>query len=101
MTSKLPDIPEPMTMKIRDVEKLKVIDLKDALKLRGCSAKGNKPALTARIKDANEKNLEVVCDLGKGGVENFAPTLKPSPAKFSTLLHLDHRQLPGSSHLHL
>ena len=40
MTSKLPDIPEPVTMKIRDVEKLKVIELKDALKLRGCSARG-------------------------------------------------------------
>ena len=59
-------------MKIRDVEKLKVIELKDALKLKGCSAKGNKPALTARLKDAIEKNLEVVCDLGEGGVENFA-----------------------------
>ena len=45
MTSKLPDIPEPVTMKIRDIEKLKVIELKDALKLRGCSAKGNNPAL--------------------------------------------------------
>ena len=28
VTSKLPDIPEPVTMKIRDVEKLKVIELK-------------------------------------------------------------------------
>ena len=72
VTSKLPDIPEPVTLKIRDIEKLKVIELKDALKLRGCSAKGNKPALTARLKDAIEKNLEVVCDLGEGGVENFA-----------------------------
>ena len=72
MTSKLPDIPEPVTMKIRDVEKLKVIELKDALKLKGCSAKGNRSALTARLKDAIEKNLEVVCDLGEGGVENFA-----------------------------
>ena len=42
MTSKLPDIPEPVNLKIRDIEKLKVIELKDALKLRGCSAKGNK-----------------------------------------------------------
>ena len=67
VTSKLPDIPEPVTMKIRDVEKLKVIELKDALKLRVCNAKGNKPALTARLKDAIEKNLEVVCDLGEGG----------------------------------
>ena len=25
-----------------------------------------------RLKDAIEKNLEVVCDLGEGGVENFA-----------------------------
>ena len=65
MTSKLPDIPEPMTMKIRDVEKLKVIELKDALKLRGCSAKGNKPALISRLKYAIEKNLKVVCDLGE------------------------------------
>ena len=70
MTSKLPDIPEPVTMKICDVEKLKCIELKDALKLRGCSAKGNKPALTARLKDAIEKNMEVVCDLGEGEVEN-------------------------------
>ena len=38
----------------------------------GCSAKGNKPALTARLKDAIEKKLEVVGDLGKGGVETFA-----------------------------
>ena len=45
MTSKLPDIPEPVTMKIRDVEKLKVVELKDALKLRGCSEKGKKPAI--------------------------------------------------------
>ena len=44
MTYKLPDIPEAMMMKSRDVEKLKVIELKDALKLRGCNAKGNKPA---------------------------------------------------------
>ena len=66
VTSKLPDIPEPVTMKICDVEKLKVIELKDTLKLRGCSAKGNKPELTARLKYAIEKNLEVVCDLGEG-----------------------------------
>ena len=52
MTSKLPDIPEPVTLKLRDIEKLKVIELKDALKLRGCSAKRNKPALTARLKYA-------------------------------------------------
>ena len=51
MTSKLPDIPEPVTMKICNVEKLKVIELKDALKLRGFSAKGKKPAITARLKD--------------------------------------------------
>ena len=57
MTSKLPYIPEPVTMKIRDIEKLKVIELKDALKLSNLSAKGNKPALTARLKDAIEKNL--------------------------------------------
>ena len=37
VTSKLPDIPEPATMKICDIEKLKVVDLKDALKKRGCS----------------------------------------------------------------
>ena len=72
MTSKLPDITEPVTLKICDVEKLKVVELKDALKKRGCSAKGNKPEITARLKDAIEKNLEVVCDLGEGGVENFA-----------------------------
>ena len=57
VTSKLPDIPDPVTMKISDVEKLKVIELKDALELRVCSAKGNNPALTARLKDAIEKNL--------------------------------------------
>ena len=34
--------------------------------------KGNKPELTARIKDAIEKNLEVVCDIGEGEVANFA-----------------------------
>ena len=72
MNSKLPDIPEPVTMKIRDVEKLKVIEIKDALKLRNCSAKGNNTEITARLKYAIEKNLEVVCDLGEGGVENFA-----------------------------
>ena len=72
MTSKLTDIPEPVTMKTRDVEKMKVIELKDALKLRGCSANRNKPALTAHLKDAIKKNLEVVCDLGEGGVEKFA-----------------------------
>ena len=71
VTSKLPDIPEPVTMKIRDVEKMKVIELKDAFKLRGCSTKGNKPSLTARLKYAIEKNLEVFCDIGKGGVEIF------------------------------
>ena len=49
MTSKLPDIPEPVTLKIRDIEKLKVIELKDALKLRGCSAKGNKPSLAMKL----------------------------------------------------
>ena len=31
VTSKLPDIPEPVTLKMRDIEKLKVVDLKDAL----------------------------------------------------------------------
>ena len=39
VTSKLPDIPEPVTLKIRDIEKLKVVELNDALKKRGCSAK--------------------------------------------------------------
>ena len=53
-------------------KKLKVIELKDALKLRGCIAKGNKPALISRLKDSIEKNLEVVCDIGEGGVETFA-----------------------------
>ena len=72
MSTKLPDIPEPVTLKIRDIEKLKVVEIKDALKLRGCCAKGNKPELTARLKDAIEKNMEVVCDIGEGGVENFA-----------------------------
>ena len=72
MTSKLPDIPEPVTLKIRDIEKLKVVELKDALKIRGCSAKGNNPELTASLKDAIGKNLEVVYDLGEGEVENFA-----------------------------
>ena len=68
MTYKLPDIPEPVTLKIRDIEKLKVVELKDALKKRGCSTKGNNPALTARLKDAIDKNLEVVYDLGEGEV---------------------------------
>ena len=72
MTSELPDIPEPVTIKIRGVEKLKVVELKDALKLRGCSTKGNKLALFLRIKYVIEKNLEVVCDLGEGGVKTFA-----------------------------
>ena len=72
MTSKLPDIPEPVTLKIRDIEKLKVVRLKDALNKRGCSAKGNKPALTVRLKDAIEKNLEVVCYIGEVEVENFS-----------------------------
>ena len=70
MTSKLPDIPEPVTLKIRDIEKLKVIELKETLKKRRCSAKGNKPALRVRLKVAIEKNLEVVCDLGEAEVEN-------------------------------
>ena len=65
MTYKLPDIPEPVTLKIRDIEKLKVVELKDALKKMGCSAKWNKPSITARLKDAIEKNLEVVCDIGE------------------------------------
>ena len=72
MTSKLPDTPEPVTLKICDIKKLKFVELKDALKKRGCSAKGNKPALTARLKDAIDKNMEVVCDLVEGEVENFA-----------------------------
>ena len=70
MTSKLPDILEPVTMKIRDTEKLKVIELKDALKLRSCSTKGNKPTLTARLKNEIDKKLEVVCALGEVEVEN-------------------------------
>ena len=32
VTSKLPDIPDPVTIKIRDVGKMKFIELKDALK---------------------------------------------------------------------
>ena len=72
MTSKVPDIPEPVTLKIRDIEKLKVVELKDALKKMGCSAKENNTALTSRLKYAIEKNLSVVCDLGEGEVENFA-----------------------------
>ena len=52
-------------MKNCDVEKLKFIKLKDALKLRGYSEKGSKPALTARLKNSIEKNLEVVCDIGE------------------------------------
>ena len=72
LTSKLPAIPEPVTLKIIDIDKLKVVDLKDALKKRGCSAKGNKPELTARLKDAIDNNLEVVCGIGEGEVENFA-----------------------------
>ena len=46
-----------MTLKIRDIEKLKVVEPKDALKKMGCSAKGNTPALKARLKDAIDKNL--------------------------------------------
>ena len=57
MTSKLPDIHDPVNLKISDIEKLKVVELKDALKKRGCSAKGNKPSLTACLKDAIENNL--------------------------------------------
>ena len=73
MTSKVSDIPEPVTLKIRNIEKLKVIDIKDALKKkRGCSAKGNKPALTSRLKYAIEKNLSVMSDKGEGDIENFA-----------------------------
>ena len=68
MTSKVSDIPEPVTLKMCDIEKLKVVELKYTLKKRGCSEKGNKPALTARLKDAIEKNLEVFCDLGEGEV---------------------------------
>ena len=68
MTSKLPDIPDPVNFKIRDIEKLKVVELKDALKKRSCSAKRNKPALTESLKYAIEKNLEVVCDLSEGEV---------------------------------
>ena len=71
MTSKVPDIPEPMTLKIRDIEKLKVVDLRDALKKRGLIAKGNKPTLTERLKYAIDKKLEVVCDLGEGEVKNL------------------------------
>ena len=62
VTSKVPDIPEPVT----------VVELNDALKKRGCSAKGNKPALIWRLKDAIEKNLEVVCELGEVELENVA-----------------------------
>ena len=72
MTYKLPDIPELVILKIRDIEKLKVIELRDALKLRGCIANGNKPALTARLKDSIENNLAVLSDLGEVEVENFA-----------------------------
>ena len=72
VTSKVADIPEPVTSKIRDIEKLKVVELKDALSKRGCSAKGNKTALPARLKDAIEKNLSVVSDIGEGEVKNFA-----------------------------
>ena len=57
VTSKVPDIPDTVTLKIRDIEKLKFVELKDALKKKGCSSKGNKPALTALLKDAIEKNL--------------------------------------------
>ena len=71
MTSKVPDIPEPVTLKIRDIEKLKVVELKDALKKRGCSEKGNKPELTSHLKYAIEKNLAVVYDLGEGEVKNI------------------------------
>ena len=46
VTSKVPDIPEPVTLKIRNIEKLKFIELRDALKKTGCSAKVNTPALT-------------------------------------------------------
>ena len=63
VTYKVPDIPEPVTLKIRDIEKLKVVELKDALKKRGCSEKGNKPELTSHLKYAIEKNLVVVSDL--------------------------------------
>ena len=71
VTSKVPDIPEPVTLKISDIEKLKVVDLRDTLNKRGCSAKVNKLALTARLEDVIEKNLEVVCYLGEGEVDNF------------------------------
>ena len=33
--------------------------------------KGNKPALTAHLKDAIENNLEVFCDIGEEEVEKF------------------------------
>ena len=53
------------------LKKLKVVELKDALKKRGCSAKGKKTPLTARLKYAIEKKLLVVSDLGEGEVENL------------------------------
>ena len=51
---------------------MKFVELKDALKKRGCSANGNKPELTACNKDEIEKNLAVVSDQGEGEVEVFA-----------------------------
>ena len=72
MNSKVPDIPDPVTLKIRDIEKLKVVELKDALKKRGCRAKGKKTPLTARLKYAIEKKLLVVSGLGEGEVENVS-----------------------------
>ena len=72
MTYKVPDIPEPVTMKIRDIEKLKFLELKGALKKRGCSAKWKTPALTSCLKDEIEKSLVVVSDIGEGEVEHFS-----------------------------
>ena len=66
VTYKVPDIPEHVTLKIRDIEQLKVVELKDRLKKMGCSAKGNKLALTARLKDTIWEELAVVSDLGEG-----------------------------------
>ena len=36
VTSKLQDIPEPVTLKIRDIEKLKSVEIKDALLVPAC-----------------------------------------------------------------
>ena len=60
------------TITIEEVLKMKVSELKSELKNRGLDTKGKKPELVSRLKEAIEKGIPIIKNLGLSKAENMA-----------------------------